>query len=503
MWMANLIRTADIVVVIVTPLLARYFGAHDAPPEHQGVQWEAERIAARLYYKNGPGPCPIVPVAAVGMPLDDVPDVLSSLRIERLNLDDVRTLDRLAERIRCTIDGRPTDPGETAMPSDAPDVPDELSSISCRLRAVAPSAPEAVELVKEWLAGLSQEPLANLLRLFLCVERIVKAHGRSDLMRDIVDAALQMLRITDSTTDQTYLQASAQMHILGRAWHLRRTNQLGAALDAANTGIRHAKRAQDHHTEWRGYRCLARIYRKQAETDSHGDRARLLSVAERHAHEALSHFPRNDASEIAMTHYVLVQIEYARYRLLNDRTALQRALRRTEDEPAVFPPDNVRGRISLAVLGCHIHTALGHFSKAQRDLDHAFDLLGKPGAHGAAYEERRGHAYLAQAELLLFKDGAQQRRQIDEEIDKADVHYQAAGLTMDNECDWARQRIAVVAAGMSVRRLRAFERQVPDLATRSVIVRTYLERLAEAKCRSWWSRRKRWRAIVRRFWTVP
>ena len=505
-WILDAFSKADVVILVLTHDYVEHFGRPDSPPEHRGVQFESKILLGRYYELPEQTKCLLVPVADVDLPLDNIPLILKIMVIHRVDQAKGTGFTELYKRVADVssrdIDQHRLDKFHQVL-GDSPSVMprSRLREARGALEAAQPSGQEALGLVESWLALADPSQRSpEFVHGFLAAERIIKAHGDHDLMRRVVDVCLDQLSINEPSTTEKQLRAQLLIH--GRSWHLRREGDLPGAIAATEEGINLAGQANDYHTKARGARCRARINRKWAETGQKADRADRLSLAKRNALEALDLFNKVGGSgEIATSLYVLARVEYAHFRLLNDKTALRRAKDATEQVRAEFPQDLVRDRISLLLLRVDIHTAMRRFSRAHHFIDQGFGLLENSAGYGASYEELRARAHLCRARLLLREGGKNQRAQAFVEAQRALDRYKSLGLHADiAEYKWILLHQTAANDGVCKGEIAWFERNVPNAQTRYEAAHRLRKRIADGSVRGrwwrWWHRDELLKEIV-------
>lgn len=491
-WMLHHYESSDVVLLVVTTDYLRAFGQYRTLDEHHGVRFEGRIILNRLYDAPEPDHCPVIPVASIDMTLDDAPSILKAIAFARLDGDDPARLEALCRRIRAVGDDRRTK--RVAPKAGARDGCDRdtLRAAMDKLRMVRPVGKEAISLVEEWLECAAADPgSTEFTRAFDDAERIIKANGDAGLMARVVDACLAPLA---DSTDRLDVHMRARVLIHGRAWHLRQADRVEEAARCVTEAIELARSCQDHHMVARGYRCLARIYRRQAEINRQGNAAHFLRMADKHACDALKQFRSfkdKDPVEVAIASYVHARIKYARYELLAERRALRKAARLVANDHADFPLDRIRHRIALEVLRCQVHTARSRPVEAEKAVGQATDLFEQTGGEGVSYTRLLARAHRAQARLFLQRGTGDVKRH----TELARVAYSELGLASDTaECDWLDFRLT--AHALSRAEITLLERKVYDARQRLADATRFVERVERGSLRMPWRRRRALRRII-------
>lgn len=478
-WMDHTFEKSDIVVSVITTDYIEFFGPFKEVNEHHGVRRESRIIRQRLYADPVPDHCPVIPVAAVDMALDAAPSILGAIKVTRLRGDDPKQLAELYERIQA-VNAHRTGTHRTVAPRpEGGRARDALRAAMDKLRMVRPLDKEATSLVEEWLdCAAADAGSTEFARAFDDAERIIKANGDDALMARVVDACCTSLA---GSADRVDVQMLARVLIHGRAWHLRRADRVEEAAACVTQAIGFARSCKDHHMVARGYRCLARIYRRQAEINRQGNAAHFLRMADKHACDALKQFrsfKEKDPVEVAVAIYVLARVKYARYELLAERRALRKAARLIADDEGDFPPDRIRHRVALEVLRCQVLTARRRLVDAEKAVGRAMALFEQTGGEGASYTGLLARAHRAQARLFLERGTGDIRRHTDLARDA----YSGLGLVPDAaECDWLDFRMT--ADTLRRAEITLLERKVYDPRQRLSNAERFVERIERGTLR--------------------
>jgi tetratricopeptide (TPR) repeat protein len=493
---------ASVVLLVLSPEYLRRFAQGDDSSAHRGVLFES-RILLQRYYNHTRGElCPLVPVADMTLSVDAAPYLLNSLLFSRVDPDSGDGFDALASRIERIAGAVPSmrsaddDHAGEAVPPDRGSRR-SMRAVVCDLEAAVPSAQGAADLVQEWLEFSQDADISatEFVSAFPAAERIIKAAGDVELMRQVDDACMRQL--ASEPLIDVDKQMKAQILIDGRAWHLRRCGRLMVAMEAVENGMTLAKELQDYRAVHRGHRHLAHLYRRRAEIGK--DQIRDLESAEKHAKVAWDYFGKQSQADadIAASIYVLARIEYVRFRLTGARSALRRAASQAERATDMFPQDRAREEIELLLLRCEIATANGRIADAQRCLDRTVELLDPCGDQGASYTRLRGRAHQARAHIYYRQD-AGLRARTKREAEAALAIYRKLGLSVATaECEWFLLRGNAVLARLHGRDVTLLERQCADHRIRIRAAKMFADQLDEGSV-PYLGRRKALQRIIRR-----
>lgn len=493
-WMVDGISGSDVVIMLLTPDYIRYASTLDKTSEHHGIRFEYRLILERYYRHDKPDGCPIIPVAAMDMPVDTLPGFITMMDVSHLG-DGSDSLERLYQRVIAVPTQPQTTAGVVRVPAAGAGCTidgDALRQAVETLRDLPPIDSQAIMAVRECLRRAEHDSASlELARAFELAERIIKAAGDHELMRQTVDSCLTALDTHQSGDHR--LRAKVLIH--GRAWYLRSLDQLPEAVACVEDGIRHAVKDKDDRTVARGHRALARIYRRLAEIGGRHSAGEYLDLAMREARAAQDRFQcSGDPVEIPTALYVRARIEFARYQLLGKRRALRRAHRLMSKREAQFPLHYVRHRIEKELLRCQIHTESWRRSKtAGRALESAWRLLDQNSSEGASYDRLRALAHRASARLAM-KSGHGNARQ---EADDARKIYAELHMTIEfEECQWLLYLLTARVGSLRRREVAALQRTVLDPILRLAIAAEFMEQIRRGEVRQLWGRRRALRRLI-------
>lgn len=390
-WMDDQIA-ARIVVCVVT---AGYrLGAEETIPEgtpkRKGVRYELRAIRQRIYDHDGRYDCPVIPVAAPGLPLDVVPATLRGLNLSRFDPDDGSGADELAARIAVLEGWAYTTPAT----GDRRRFREVLHELEADL-----SADHAVELVRECLR-LAKDPdlSGDLVPAFPQLADIIKDHGQISLMRTLTERCLDALHTRNPLLRWEQV-TEAGLLICGKAWYLQRDHLLREALDRARDGIRIAEHHQSRRIAAYGRQCVGRIHRLMAEDGV--DVEHHLELSERIIGEAIHLFRAVDGahprrSEVGASLSLGARTQLARYRLLGEGHALACAEAMAGEAAGMLTAEQKKDRHDLAILRAEIAAAKRRYAESHRWLGGVIESLV---AECGALSEILARAYVARAHI--------------------------------------------------------------------------------------------------------
>lgn len=386
---------------------------------HKGVRYELRAIRQRIYDHEGRYGCPVVPVMANTFELDAVPATLRSLDICRIDAETGAGIDQLAERI-----ARLGDAGRSATMTTAEQIPPsdnrrDVRQLVHELTA-GPPAEKAIELVHECLRQ-TVEPLVpwELVKAFPQLEEVIKDHGQVELLRELTTRCLEVVRSTPHLF-RTELALESRLLICGMAWYQQRDHMLNEALDAARKGILIAEKAEDPRIAAFGRQSLGRIHRLLAEDARGSDRDHHLSDSTRWLGEATALFEAIDGSRVRRSEVgacvsLSARTQLTRYRLLNDRTALEHAEELAGRAEELLPTKQKKDRCDLTILQAEIAAANRRYGQGQRLLGNVIEAL--IAEVGNRSSEILARAYQTRANIALSARGA--RGDILTDLDRA------------------------------------------------------------------------------------
>jgi len=436
-WMDEQIATRIVLCLLSEDYVQAFAERAEGAPRRAGSRYELRAIRQRIYDHEGASACPVIPVASPGFVAEHAPSTLRALVIARCDAATGEGVDRIAGRI-AALTGTS---GDGAVSVDRPDrLPGDgraLRRVLHELETTDELSARAVELVRESLelAGALRHP-AELLGAFPSVEKVIKAHGDLQLM---TATARQCLRVLDSPHDLLQREAGleAEVRIFAVGWALAREHKLDAALEQTVRGIRLAEQHQDRKTAAYGRIRLGRLRMLVAEQVRGHDQEYHLRAGYEALAEAIERFVAlddNGRTLVAVGACLGLQarIQLARYRLLNEKPALERAAELADRaEDSLLP--GTADYFDLVIIQAEIAAARRHWAEAKRWLGQVIQaLVPKPGALPA---EILGRAHHARADVLRASHGAKAEilhhlRCAREIFEAQELGYEAAA------CEW-------------------------------------------------------------------
>lgn len=433
-WMDEQIATRIVLCLLSEDYVRAFAEWAEGAPRRAGSRYELRAIRQKIYDHEGASACPVIPVASPGFVAEHAPATLRALAIARFDPETAEGGERIAGRI-----GALTGTGDGAIGVD------RIAGHGRALRRVLHDL-ETTDELSERAQALVRESLelaraldhpAELLSAFPQLERVIKAHGDCRLMRAVSGECLRVLR---SPHDLLKREAMLEPEVLifGRGWYLAREHRLEEALDETQKGIRLAEHFGDRKTAAYGRIRLGRLRVLVAEQARGHDQDYHLRAGDTVLVEAIDRFVALDENgrtvvAVGACLGLRARIQLARYRLLNEKPALERAAEladRADESLTPGTPDY----FDLVVIQAEIAAAGRHWAEAKRLLGKVIEALARrPGALPA---EILGRAHHARATVLLASRGA--KAEILEDFRSADGIFRTQEL--DHEaanCEWA------------------------------------------------------------------
>ncbi|MFI6302427.1 toll/interleukin-1 receptor domain-containing protein [Amycolatopsis thailandensis] len=485
--------TAYPVLCVLSPDYVLRFGAGDGTAARKGTLFESRVLQRRIYDHTDPGGCPVIPVAGLGFSADLAPVVLKNLVISRF---DAETEDGLEQIVRRLLALRPA-PVPAGPIAASVQVSGEMTLVQ-DLEAVAPTSAIGPALVHDWLAAVPVLDRAALLRALPAVERIIKAAGDTEAMRQMTDCCLRAL--PDRSPAAGDRRARAWLLIRCQAWHLHRRHELAAAVSTVDEGIRLAKECGDGGLVASGKRLLATLHCELAEVSSPYARRHHLALAVENARAASAMFDALDPAgdEYGACRNVLAGIWFTRYRLDRRRSALKLANKLAAQAVGYLPKDRAREYHELVILRARICIARGELPRARGLIDKALASLADHAGDGASYTELLGAAHLARAELRLKENGRDALVNAAREVSLALGFFDEISLPYASAtCRWLLAKLVPETAGVERGDVRICERLFADSRVRLLGLEERSRRIGEC-VGGRWTRRTEWKEIARK-----
>jgi hypothetical protein len=391
----------------------------DGTAPHRGVRYELRAIRQRIYDHEGRYDCPVIPVMPHTFELDLVPATFRSLDICRINFETGAGMDQLVARIARLEGGERSAAMTTAERIPPPDKRRDVRQLVHELTADLPAV-QAIELVRECLRQSREAAVPwELVQAFPQLEEVIKDHGQVELLRELTTRCLHVVRSTPHLL-RPELALEARLLICGRAWHLQRDHHLSEALEAAQKGILVAEQAEDPRIAAFGRQSVGRIHRLLAEDARGPARDHHLSASIKWLGEATALFEATDGnrgrrSEVGACVSLSARTQLSRYRLLNDRTALEHADELAGRADELLPANQKKDRCDLKILQAEIAAANRRYGPGQRLLSTVIESL--IAELGDRYSEILARAYQARANVALASRGT--RSDVLTDLDKA------------------------------------------------------------------------------------
>ncbi|EMD24897.1 toll/interleukin-1 receptor domain-containing protein [Amycolatopsis azurea] len=481
------------VLCVLSPDYVHRFGAGDCTAARKGVLFESRVLQRRIYDHTDPGGCPVIPVADPGFSADLAPTLLKNLVISRFDAESEDGLDQIVRRLLAL--GLMPAP---ERPSTTSDAVDEKAALVDALEAASPSAAAGPDLVREWFGVAPDSSHAELLRALPAVERIVKASGSAELMRQVTRCCLRAL--PDGATAAEDRESRAWLLLRCQAWHQHRAHELAAAVSTVDEGLRLAKACGDGWLVAFGKRLLAILHCELAEDSRPDVRRHHFVQAVGCAEDASAMFHALDPAggEYGACRNVLAGIWFTQYRLERRRSALKRANKLAGEAVGYLRPDRAREYHELLILRVRICIARGELSKARELVDKALMSLAGHVNDGASYAELLGSAHLARAALRLKESGRDALANAEKDISLALGFFDAISLPYASAtCRWLLAKLAPETAGVDRADIRICERLFADPRMRLSGLEERSRRINEY-VGGRWTRRAEWKEIARK-----
>lgn len=422
-WMEQKLANA-IVICVLTPDYLCGFDHETADGTRRGTRYEIRILRQRLYDTDKLFNCPIVPVAAPDLPAVEVPAVLRSLVIQRVDPTTGAGVDKLVDRVTA-LSGVASAEAMGVHDGPTPGYRDLIFE----LERNDYTAPAAIELVRR-LAMLpdDRDHAVVLGESFATIERAIKSAGDTRLMREFSDKCLRMLRLLGHRLAHE-LRLEARILICGAAWHLQREHKLDEALDVTRQGIDIARQHRDSRTEAFGLKCLGRLHRVVAEDGTEHGRAWNLDESERLITAAIERFDAIDGAlggAVGACYSLLGRTELVRYRLLLDEAALPRAFAAVKRAVSLLDTDCGKDYLDAVILHAEIEFEHHHPSRARDLLDQVIERMHER-SDTADNSEILARAYMARGRAAENKTKAlRYYRKAAAIFERLDLTYSAA-----------------------------------------------------------------------------
>jgi hypothetical protein len=417
----------------------------------------------------------VIPVASLQFQVKLAAPTLRALEISRFDAETGFGADQLVERIAAL---------EGTGGNDAMSIKEQMPPPSNRrvFRQVVYNleddlpAEQAIELVRECLR-LAEDPelSGELVQAFPLMEEVVKDHGQVGLMRALAAVCLLDLRSREPRLRSEYV-LEAMVLIRGTAWYLQRDHRLHDALDEAQKGIQLAEQYQDRRIAAYGRQSVGRIYRLLAEDARGPDRDYHLSASSRSLKEAIALFSAVDGtrvrrSEVGVCLGLSARTQLARYRLLNDRSALEHADELVRHAAERLTSEQKKDHLDLLILKAEIAAANRRYADSRKMLGDVIESL--ISERGAPYSEILARAYVARAGVTQASRGA--RSDVLPDLRKARAIFLSQELNHAAACcAWTM----LTTDSKSVTQLKITRADVLQLEDLAVDPRTRLEAIA-------------------------
>jgi tetratricopeptide (TPR) repeat protein len=495
-WMEHMLANA-IVICVLTPDYVRGFDHETADGTRRGTRFEIRILRQRLYDTDKLFNCPVIPVAAPDFPIADVPSVLRSLVVSRVDAATGVGVDKLVERI-AALDGTG---GDEAM--SVPSAPVlGYRDLIYELEHTDHTTPAAIEAVHQMLAlPDDRDHAVDLGEAFWRIEKAIKTAGDTRLMQEFSEKCLRMLRSFERRLACDF-KLEARILICGKAWHLQREHKLDEALEGTRQGVDLARQYGDPRTEAFGLKCLGRLHRIAAEDGLEHGRQWNLDESERLLTEAIERFDAIDGDshaggEVGACHSLLARTELVRKRLLGDESALARALEAIKRADDLLPSTCGKDYWDAMILRAEIEFEYRHLTKARSLLGEVIERLHEK-SDTADNSEILARAYVARAWAAENKTNAvRYYRKAADIFERLGLVYAAA------DANWGVVEVERHAGGS----LRITAEDIRDLKSLTPDPRTRLAALEKAKKENterignasltW---RADWRRLVRENW---
>ncbi|AUI61054.1 toll/interleukin-1 receptor domain-containing protein [Amycolatopsis sp. BJA-103] len=482
------------VLCVLSPDYVLRFGSGDGTAARKGVLFEGRVLQRRIYDHTDVGGCPVIPVADLAFSADLAPVVLKNLVISRFDADTEDGLEQIIRRL-LALSPMPT-PARPSAP--VPEAGGEMALMH-DLEAAAPSSAAGPSLVHDWLAVVADLSRTDLVRALPAVERIVKAAGDAEVMREVTECCLRALPGGALVAEDR--RTKAWLLLRCRAWHLHRMHELSAAVSTVDEGIQLAKECGDGWMVAFGKRLLATLHGELAEVSRADARKHHLVQAVECATAASAMFHALDPAgdEYGACCNVLACVWFTQYRLDRDRSALKRANKLADQAVTYLPKDRSREYHELLILRVRISIARGDLARARDLADKALASLACHADDGASYTELLGSAHLARAELRLKEGGRDAPVNAARDISLALKFFEEISLPYASAtCRWLLAKLVPGTAGVEHGDVRICERLFADTRIRLRGLEERSRRIGECVGGRWGTRRGDWREIARK-----